>query len=384
MRFLFLSGEQYPNPYISLDLIFNHYLPQRGLQPIWVMPGDVAVPKKTLWRGNPLYLIPRIPSSHPLYFFRLRENLKRVLREIDRVSLVWVRDNPVMAMEGYSFAKKRGIPFVYRISHLKEEESILYAKMGILGSRWRNYIRGIAGKALRERFLKRADLVVATSKSMGDYFRSSGLKRVVVLPDGIDGRVRPEDYPGEEILEKYSLRGRRVVSYIGVLSPFRSSHFMLEVLKLLPEDFVLVLAGWGRPRDYPQWLMEKAGKMGLSERVKFLGFLGREEVYRLIRASSVGLSPFPMNPVLVHNSPIKPLEYLLMGRPVVSTPVPDTVEVLSLCGGGEVCPWDPECFARSVLSLSEKQVYINREKLIEMRDFANLAGKIHEEISVLI
>ena len=380
MKFLFLSGESFPNPYLSMDLIFNYYLPRRGLNPVWVMPGEVEGVEERSWRGYPLYLIPKLSSNELLYPLKLRGILRRVLSRIGRVSFVWVRDNPVMAREGYVFAKKMGIPFFYRISHLKEEESLLYAKMGIFGSRWRNYLRGRAGRILRNFLLRRADLAVAMSRKMEEYFLSWGIRKTAVLPEGIDGRVRPEDYPVEGFLRKYSLEGKKIVSYVGVLSPFRKSHFMLEVLSLLPQEFLLVIAGWGRPEDYPQKLLKMAREMGLRDRVRFLGLLPKDEVYFLIRASAVGLSPFPLNSVLVANSPIKPLEYLLMERPVVSTPVPDTVEVISLCGGGEICPWDARCFAEAVLSLAGREEKEARRKIIELRDLGKLAERLYEEI----
>ena len=228
--------------------------------------------------------------------------------------------------------------------------------------------------------MRRADLAVAMSRKMEEYFLSWGIRKTAVLPEGIDGRVRPEDYPVEGFLRKYSLEGKKIVSYVGVLSPFRKSHFMLEVLSLLPQEFLLVIAGWGRPEDYPQKLLKMAREMGLGDRVRFLGLLPKDEVYSLIRASAVGLSPFPLNSVLVANSPIKPLEYLLMERPVVSTPVPDTVEVISLCGGGEICPWDARCFAQAVLSLAGREEKEARRKIIELRDLGKLAERLYEEI----
>ncbi len=380
MKFLFLSGEFFPNPYLSMDLIFNYYLPRRGLSPVWVMPGEVNGIEKSNWRGYPLYLIPKLSSRYLLYPLRLGKIIREVLRRVDKVSFVWVRDNPVMAREGYVFAKKMGIPFFYRISHLKEEESLLYAKMGIFGSRWRNYIRGRAGRSLRNFFLRRADLAVAMSSKMEEHFQKWGIKKTAVLPEGIDGRVRPEDYPVDKFLRKYSIEGKKIISYVGVLSPFRKSYFMLEVLSLLPEEFVLVMAGWGRPEDYPVRLLKMAQEMGLGERVRFLGLLPRDEVYSLIRASAVGLSPFPLNSVLVANSPIKPLEYLLMERPVVSTAVPDTVEVISFCGGGKICPWDAQCFAKAVVSLAGREEKDARRKVVKLRDLGRLAERIYEKI----
>ncbi len=388
-KLLILSGEEFPNPYLSLDLIFNHYLPERGIHPIWVMPQRKAK-KLTLssWKGKPLLLIPKLSSLHPLYPFKLRLLIERALEKLKGENLdgVWVRDNPVMAQAGYKIARQRKIPFLYRISHLKEEESLLYSSMGI-GPKVPNWIRGRAGKFLRDLFLRKADLAIPISSKMEDYLRRRlKLRKTFLLPEGVDGRVEPRAYDGEATRLRKALapRGEKIISYIGVLSRFRQGHFLLEVLSLLPQNYILAIAGWERERGYINFLLQRARDLGLGSRAKFLGFLTRERVYSLIRASHAGLSPFPPNPVLLHNSPIKPLEFIMMERPVVSSQVPDTVEIIRKTGGGIICSWDPGCFARALQELEELPMEEAREKLLEERDFGVLAEKLYRRLSLVI
>ncbi|GEM_PF-3238219 len=388
-KLLFLSGEEFPNPYLSLDLIFNHYLRAKGIQTLWVMPSRKTRKIYTsTWKENPLILFPKISSLHPLYPLRLRSLLQRALNQISGEHLdgVWVRDNPVMAWVGYKLARERKIPFFYRISHLKEEESLLYSRMG-LGPRLPNWLRGKTGRLMRDFFLKRADLVIPISSKMEHYFRKRlNLNSTFLLPEGVDGGINPEDYDSAAHRWKGKIApgGERIVSYIGVLSRFRRSEFLLEVLSLLPRNYVLAIAGWERDPGYTEKLLNRARRMGLDGRVKFLGFLPREEVYALIRASWAGISPFPPNPVLVHNSPIKPMEFIMMKRPVVSSQVPDSEEIIRKTGGGSVCPWDPRCFSEALQGLEGLPLDKAREVLVEERDLGVLAEKLYRRLSLVV
>lgn len=280
----------------------------------------------------------------------------------------------------------RKIPFLYRISHLKEEESLLYSKMGI-GPKLPNWIRGTVGKFLRDFFIRKADLVIPISSKMEEYFRRRlKVQSTFLLPEGVDGRVEPRDYDGEaaRLREELASQGEKIISYIGVLSKFRQSHFLLEVLSLLPQKYILAIAGWEKEKGYLNWLLQQAENIGAGSRVKFLGFLPRERVFSLIRASHAGLSPFPPNPVLIHNSPIKPLEFIMMERPVITSQVPDTVEIIRKTGGGIICSWDPGCFARALQELDGLPMEAARKKLLEERDLRVLAEKLYRRLSLVI
>lgn len=84
--------------------------------------------------------------------------------------------------------------------------------------------------------------------------------------------------------------------------------------------------------------------------VHFLGQRSFRELPRYGRAFDVAIIPFRINDLTVSVSPIKLKEYLAMGKPVVSTPLPSVVEYAASEGYVEVAG-DPDHFLELIEQL---------------------------------
>lgn len=403
-RILFFCAETYPPPYALLQKVFNELLWEHGFHTVWVMPSTkVGRIEETDWDENPVILIPKIRPKGmtdlvSAYWRHLRcvEAASRLaLKRYGPFHLVQVRDDPAMAYVAWRLAKRLKVPFVYQVSHLKEEEVIMYAQMRIYGSPLKNRLQGKVGFAIRNLLLKRANLVFPISEQMKRTLAHYGVlsSRMVVLPEGVDASIDPKSFDDEAwtIRNELGLQDKKVITYVGTMSRFRQLDFLLEALKLVlrshPEVHLLMVGAGKEPQDL-EWLKSRASELGIEQNMTFTGWIPREAVPAYIRASDIGVSPIVPNRVYENSSPIKILEYFALEIPVVATDIPEQRAIIEQSGGGVCTPWDVRKFAEAVnglLSLTAMERRnmgkVGQRWVKEHRDFSVLSQIVLESFN---
>jgi len=399
-RVLFLCAETFPPPYAFLQKVFNEHLRGYGFRFVWIMPStDTTKIKETDWDSNPVILIPKIQPQGIADLFRaywrhirhLQKASQLALKSYGPFHIVQVRDDPAMAYIAWRLARKFKIPFVYQISHLKEEEVIMYAHMRIYGSPLKNAIQGRIGLALRNFFLRRANLVLPISDQMKQTLTQYGvpISRMVALPEGVDASIDPKSFDDEahKIRKELSLQDKKVFIYAGTFNRFRQFDFLLEVLKLVlrdqPEAHLLMVGAGKTPEDL-DWLKSKVAELGVEQKVTFTGWVPRDRVPAYIRASDVGVSAIVPNRVYMNSSPIKLLEYMAIEVPVVATDIPEQRKIIEESDAGICVPWDREKFASAIweilhLTKTERRAmgWRGRSWVQKHRDFSLLAERVY-------
>lgn len=138
--------------------------------------------------------------------------------------------------------------------------------------------------------------------------------------------------------------GDRVV-YTGRISRSRGFDAMVELgRRLRPAGVTVELVG-DVDGDVAQDLRVAAARGD----VRWLGFLPNEETLEHVRGATAGLSLLADMPNFRSSLPSKVAEYLAQGVPVVTTPLPEAVELVSASGGGVVVPFDDVDAAHSAV-----------------------------------
>ena len=132
---------------------------------------------------------------------------------------------------------------------------------------------------------------------------------------------------------------RPVLACVGALIPRKGQRFAIESLELLP-DAVLVLAGCG-PDEAA--LRAQAAALGLAERVHFLGTVPHAELPVVLSAADVFVLPTASEGLA--NAWV---EALACGTPVVTTPIPGAVELLTDPAWGKLVPPDKLSVATAI------------------------------------
>lgn len=170
---------------------------------------------------------------------------------------------------------------------------------------------------------------------------------------------------GENRRTKLKLEEKQVILYHGVLSPNRGLQNMVLALNLLRNEFpdlVFLLVGEGPGRKELEALVNE---LKLQNRVYFVGRVPYSEVPAYVRTANLAILPFPDIEWWAVSSPIKLMEYLAAGIPIIATDIEAHRWVVNNTGGAILAENDqPESIAKAVrLSLKNPVVPADLEKL---------------------
>lgn len=172
--------------------------------------------------------------------------------------------------------------------------------------------------------LRGADLVVTPSRTGRHYLLGRGVPpgRVRVVPNAVDCQRFPWPPPPLPPAPPYRL------AYLGTLAPWQGLGLALEALALLKNrlEVRLVVAG---PHKGP-WereLRQMARALGVRSTLEMVGPVVPEE---FLPTAHFCLAPLPEDPRngLQGCCPIKVLEYMACGRPILATDIRPLREVL--------------------------------------------------------
>lgn len=218
--------------------------------------------------------------------------------------------------------------------------------------------------------LARADLVFAHSKALHDRCARIA-KDVHVFQYGFNREVF--SHIASEAPPDLARIPRPILGYVGGLH----KHVDLGLLKRVAEtypDHSLVCVG-------P--LQESVSEVARLPNVHFLGQKRYEELPSYIGRFDIGLIPYRLNDYTHSVYPNKLNEYLILGKPVISTKLPE-VEYFNRCHRGTVTvAEDEEAFVRAIKDVLAQDSDECRAKRIEEVQ-ANVWGQKIESMQRLI
>jgi glycosyltransferase involved in cell wall biosynthesis len=209
-------------------------------------------------------------------------------------------------------------------------------------------VRGRAFLALLTRVedwaIRRSRAVITLTEAFGaELVRRLKIAAPHVIPSGHD--VSGPAHDRERLRRQLDLpAGRWIALYAGLSFGGKSPAFLLEVADHLPDGVAIVIVG-GTPAEHAE-LRDQAARRG-SPRVDIRPRVTHDEAVAYIRAADIGLLVYPEHPSLgVHASPLKAVEYLAAGVPVVATDSPAARELVRDGENGWLVPRDPRQIAR--------------------------------------
>ena len=156
-------------------------------------------------------------------------------------------------------------------------------------------------------------------------------ERIAYVPNGIDRErfAEPPLAQVEELRRRWEVESRPVVAYVGSLSlTGHAVDLLLEgFAQLQPRhpDAVLLVVGGGE--DYDR-LRAQAAALGLGRAVRFTGWVPPAEVPAYLALADVTVDPVRDDLVARARHPLKIVESLAVGTPVVTGDVGDRRETL--------------------------------------------------------
>lgn len=173
--------------------------------------------------------------------------------------------------------------------------------------------------------IKLADVVIATNES----YRAIDIRRngadpakIFIVRNGPDlTRVR---LTAPDAALRAS--GKTILGYVGAMNPQDGVDYMLRALGHLRHDlnrtdFHCVVIGDG---DSLPELKRLAVELGIADQVQFTGFIPDDDMVRYLSTADVCLDPNPSSPLNDVSTWIKVMEYMALGKPIVSFGLKET------------------------------------------------------------
>jgi len=211
--------------------------------------------------------------------------------------------------------------------------------------------------------------------------------KIAVIPDAGDEKISYVK-GGVELREKLGLpEDKIIVAYSGQLSEWKRPEFILEAAGYLRDrdDIVFLFLG-GVGRDLER-MKEKAGELGLGEKVIFKGFVNPSIVPLYLKSSDILVHYSASRGDMASLSPLKLFEYMLAGKPIVAPDYPYVREVVSDGVEAKLFSYDsPRELAEAILYLLEhrsearKMAERARKKALSRYTYGARAEKILREI----
>lgn len=228
-------------------------------------------------------------------------------------------------------------------------------------------------KRSEEKLLRKADLVFVTSKELYNY--CSGYNdKVYIFPFAVNfaefEKVRESDAPMP--LELKDIR-HPVVGYVGGVHKWVDQGLIKETARNNPQySFVFV----GPIQTDVSMLLS-------LKNVHFLGKKKHQEIPLFVKSFDAGIIPYLITDYTNNVYPTKLNEYLALGKPVVSTSLPEVIAFNKPNGGVVYISGDGEEFGKHIaIAVNEKSAVL-RNKRIDAARNNNWENRI-EKMSALV
>jgi glycosyltransferase involved in cell wall biosynthesis len=237
---------------------------------------------------------------------------RRIVRTVGKVDVVHACNPPDLLFVVARMLKRRGAKFVFDQHDLVPE---LYLSRFDRGE---DFLYRAVLRAERATY-RAADVVISTNES----YREVALTRGGMAPERVFVvRSAPAVERFQQVAPEPELKKGKphLLCYLGVMGPQDGVDYALRSLAALRDeqgrtDWHAVFVGAGDTFDD---MVKLADTLGLADQVEFTGRIPDADLVRYLSTADVCLSPDPKNPLNDVSTMNKVMEYMAMGKPVVS------------------------------------------------------------------
>jgi glycosyltransferase involved in cell wall biosynthesis len=316
--------------------------------------GHLSAGERLVVDGVPHHrLLPaRLPLRADRALARDVDLTARLVEEL-RPAVLHAHSNHVNAQVALALRERFGIPVVYEVRGFLEET---------WRSRSTNPQAGQAdsyrlARATETRVMRAADAVVTLSESMRDAIVARGVDpdRVTVVPNCVDDRFLED---GGDLLPPGDSKSPSslTVGTVGTLNAYEGLDLLVEAvaeLRRAGHDVRLRIVGDGPERTA---LEKQSAELGITDASTFTGRVPHDQVVAEHEQIDVFCVPRLDLPVTRLVPPLKPVEAMALGRPVIASDLPPLRELSGDGRGVLVPPGDVTALAAAIADLSQPDV----------------------------
>ena len=240
------------------------------------------------------------------------ETLLHALRAAGPHAAVYERLS-LFGLAGLVHARTLGVPFVVEVNAPLWREAATF----------RGLLLGNAARGVCLDVLQHADTVLAVSQQLADELVATGVPgaRIQVLGNGADLAT----FRGAAAAKKpVALRGRPTLLFVGSLKPWHGIPFLLRAFGALRAQLPCGLWIVG---DGPERPAVEVAQRAFPGDIVLEGAVPHDRIPSLLQAADVVVAPYPAS-AATYFSPLKVVEALAAGRPLLASTVPCVLDTL--------------------------------------------------------
>ena len=281
--------------------------------------------------------------------FSTKKEMEKILLD-EKIDILHVMVPTPLGISAVNAAKELGIKVIAH-SHTQPENIIL------------NLPKFIVSVLMLEKifykfliwFYKKAYLVICPSKLaerlLKEYYPDM---KTVIISNGVDLSKFKKEKVSKKFLEKYGLNGKKIILYVGRLSPEKNIPVLIKAMPSVlkkDKDIILAIVGKG---DMSDSLKKLSNELNLRNNVKFLGKVSDKEIIMSYNSCEIFVLPslFELEGMVI-------LESMACGKPILVADSKDSASTQFVNGNGYLFNPDGKDLPKEITSL------INNKKLLK-------------------
>ena len=294
-------------------------------------------------------LLSKIPLVS--YYDHIKHLAKRIEQVVhkEKPDLIQAHSPMLNGMAASLVGQKLGIPVTYEVRALWEDAAVDTGKTQEGSLKYRLI------RAIEQNVFKRVNAISGICQGLRQEIVSRGFPedKVFVTPNAVDIENFTLATQRDPALEKeLGLENKKVLAFIGSFFKYEGLQLALDALYLLKKkhsDYHLLLVGSGNDEAA---LKEKARALDLEDMITFTGRVPFEQVNKYYSLADVMVFPRDSLRLTELVTPLKPLESMAQGKPVIASDIGGHRELIEHERTGLLFKYDePQALADAIETL---------------------------------
>jgi glycosyltransferase involved in cell wall biosynthesis len=223
--------------------------------------------------------------------------------------------------------------------------------------------------------INKADLIIVAHNQLAKLVKSLNNKKpLALIPNCVDSTLYQPTERNKLIAKGLEIADDEIViAFCGHVTEFKGLDVLIQSAKIVLEkckNTKFLIIGDG---PFLQPAKDLASKLGVDENFEFVGFIPQKLLPTYLSLADVCVAPYKpaeFYKLSLPETPIKVVEYMSMGKPVIMSKISDE-NVISWSGGGvQITPGDVNELASWLISLISDE---------EMRRTLGRKGRVYVE-----
>lgn len=324
-------------------------------------------------------------TQHSLIGYEFNFFINKVVRSGKSYDYIWANDLPTL-YPAYKIANKLNSKLVYD-SHEIYIETLnqffptkpSFVKSIIFSSLLK--VMKFHGSYIEKKIIKESHYFITVNDSLLNYFKKKHeIKNTCVVMNF--PYLNKADFKKINLFEKNNWdNSAKLLLYQGVINKGRGLEIIINTLKILPDNFKLIIIGDG---PIKKELKNLSLKLNLSKRIDFINKVSINELLNYTSSSHLGINLLEnYNLSKKFASPNKLYEYIHAGIPVIASNTVENIKVFNKYNIGKLVENNPKIISENIQLIFKSDIDLFKQECNKAKQEFNWEIQEHKILSII-